>query len=95
MSQDDVDKGFWERSDSFILLANDYCDASPRGKVSASLLYAAARFNSFIVASHADSAEQMESEKAAAIEYFIEQYRKMLEENLNDHIKNFESYRGT
>ncbi len=95
MSQGDDGKGFWDRADSFIQLANDYCDQVPRGKVSASLLYATARFNSFVVASHASSAEEMESEKTAAVEYFVQQYRKMLEENLEDHIQNFEGYRGS
>lgn len=92
MSKKDVDEGFWGRADSFIHLANDYCDLTPRGKVSASLLYAAARFNAFVVASHADSAEEMASEKAAAVEYFVEQFKQMLEENLGDHIDNFERY---
>lgn len=95
MSQEDTDKGFWDRADSFIGLANGYCNETPRGKVSTSLLYAAARFNSFIVASHAESAEQMKTEKEAALDYFVEQYREMLEENLDDQIQNFQSFRGS
>ena len=94
MSQSEVDETFWDRADRFINVANDFCDQIPRGKVSASLLYAAARFNSFVVTASAKSAEEMQNEKNAALEYFVGQYRKMLEENLDDHIQNFEKYMG-
>jgi hypothetical protein len=30
--------------------------------------------------------------KQETLEYFVSEYRKMLEENLDDHIENFESY---
>ncbi len=80
---------FWDRADSFIELANKYCDDVKIGQVSSSLLYAAARFNSFVVASSAKDAEEMIREKDAAIEYFTEQYKKMLSENLDENIRNF------
>jgi hypothetical protein len=62
--------------------------------VSASLLYAASRFNAFIVASNAIDAEEMRRDSERAVDYFTEQFRKMLSENLNDHIENFEKYIG-
>ncbi|MPN53135.1 hypothetical protein SDC9_200799 [bioreactor metagenome] len=34
----------------------------------------------------------MASARQETIEYFIEQYRSMLENNLDDYISNFESY---
>jgi hypothetical protein len=86
---DKIDDKFWDRADSFINLANDYCDEISRGKVSSSLLYAAARFNAFIVAASAESKEELIGDKESAIEYFVEQYRKMLEENLDDSIEKF------
>jgi hypothetical protein len=60
--------------------------------VSASLLYAAARFNSFNVASSARDVEELKQHKEEAIRYFTEQYRKALEENLDDYIDNFSLY---
>ena len=45
-----------------------------------------------MVASHAIDPADLESDKKEAMEYLTEQYRKMLEDNLNDHIKNFEKY---
>ena len=95
MSKKEVDDTFWDRADSFIEKANEFSDQVSAGKVSSSLLYAAARFNSFIVSSSAESAEEMEQDKEAAIEYFVGQFRKMLEENLDDHIENFSAYNET
>ena len=92
MSKHDVDDSFWDRADRFINQANDFCDHAPRDKVSASLLYAAARFNAFVVSATAETMEELQQDKDAALEYFVGQYRKMLEENLDDHIANFNEY---
>ena len=88
----DVDAGFWDRADAHIHLANGQCDSADAGKVSASLLYAASRFNAFIVASNATSAESLSQSRGQTLEYFTQQFRSMLEENLDDHIKNFSNY---
>jgi hypothetical protein len=92
VSENQPDQVFWERADAIIHLANEQCSHAPHGEVSASLLYAAARFNAFIVAANASSAKEMEADKDRAIEYFVGQYKKMLVENLDDQIANFERY---
>lgn len=88
----DVDAGFWSRADAYISLANSHCDTVQAGKVSASLLFAASRFNAFIVASNSSSAESLSEAREEALDYFTEQFRSMLAENLDDHIKNFAKY---
>ena len=88
----DVDAGFWSRADSYIDLANGHCENADAGKVSASLLFAASRFNAFVVASNAASAESLSQSRAEALNYFTEQFRSMLAENLDDHIQNSEKY---
>jgi len=92
MSDNGVPQEFWDRADEVIAVANKQVGGESIGKVSSSLLYAAARFNSFNVANSADSAEDMKADKEEAIEYFTNQYRKMLEENLDDYIENFPDY---
>lgn len=92
MNDDSVPKEFWERADEIIALANDQIKDSTIGKVSSSLLYATARFNSFNVASSAKDVEEMKKDKDEAIKYFTKQYKKMLTENLDDYIENYESY---
>jgi len=93
MSDAGIPPEFWERADQVIALANAQVKGTTIGKVSSSLLYAAARFNSFNVASSADGVDEMKKDKEEAIRYFTEQYKKMLTENLDDYIENFERYR--
>lgn len=92
MSDNGIDAAFWERADAIIHLANEQGTKVPNSNVSASLLYAAARFNAFIVANGATSAETMRKDKDEAIQYFTEEYRKMLSQNLDDYIANFSAY---
>lgn len=56
------------------------------------MMYATARFNSWVSACAWSSAEEMRAAKDETLEYFVNEYRKMLDENLNDYIKNFASY---
>lgn len=89
----DVDDKFYERADSHIYLSNDQLKVEKgRGKVSASMMYATARFNAWVTACGFASADQMAGDREKTIAYFVEQYRLMLEENLDDYISNFASY---
>jgi len=92
MDDEGIPPEFWQRADQVIALANKQVNDSTIGKVSSSLLYAAARFNAFNVASLADDAEEMKKDKEEAIKYFTEQYKNMLIENIDDYIENFERY---
>jgi hypothetical protein len=53
------------------------------------MLYAAARFNSFIVASHAPDVEKFRADKQKAFEFFCSEYHRMLTENLDDYERVF------
>ena len=81
-----------DRGSLRIHLANRQLANASRGKVSASFMYAVARFNSWVSANGFDSGEDMMAAKSETISYFVEQYRSMLEENLTDYIDNFEKY---
>jgi len=89
----DPDDDFFNRADAHIHLSNDQItEGIGSGKVSASMMYATARFNSWITACGWHSADELSKAKEEAIEYFVTEYRKMLDENLEDYIDNFESY---
>jgi hypothetical protein len=60
--------------------------------VGASTMYAATRFNAFIVARATGSSQNMKLEKERALEYFTDQFRKMMAENLDDFAENFEKH---
>ena len=87
------DDKFYERADAHIHLSNDQISEDvTKGKVSASMMYATARFNSWVSACGWNSAEEMAASKEETIEYFVTEYRKMLDENMDDYIKHFQSY---
>jgi hypothetical protein len=51
-----------------------------------------ARFNAFVVTANTETRTELESDKERAIAYFAEQYEKMLRENVDDHLANYEKY---
>lgn len=87
-----VDDKFYDRADAHIHLSNDQVKGVSSGKVSASMMYATARFNAWLAAYGCKNAESMKELRAKNIEYFVGEYRKMLEENLDDYIDNFDDY---
>jgi len=89
------DDEFFSMADAYIALANTQSKDAIQGKVSATFLYAAARFNAFLVATNAESKATFESGTEDSIEYFMSEYRKMLEEHFADYNVNYESYIGT
>ena len=92
----EVDDEFYERADAHINLANDQITGEiGRGKVSASFMYGMARFSTFVFASNCDTKEEFESEKEGGIDYFVDQYRKMLEEHYDDYLENYDKYMGS
>jgi len=95
MSDTDKDKEFYEMADAFIAIANGYTGKVEQGKASATFLYAAARFNTFLVASASGSANEFSSRKEDAIKYFMAEYQKMLEEHFADYTEHFDKYIGS
>ncbi len=85
-------EAFWERADEVITLANQQSETADNDEVNASLLYATARFNAFLVAASADTAEELKAGKETAVAYFTEQYRNQLIEHLDEYIENFDEY---
>lgn len=92
MSHEEGQEAFWERADEVITLANQQSETADNDEVNASLLYATARFNAFLVAASADTAEELKAGKETAVAYFTEQYRNQLIEHLDEYIENFDEY---
>jgi hypothetical protein len=89
----ELDDQFFNRADEHISLSNDQIsDNVGTGKVSASMMYSAARFNAWLSASGWNNAEELRAAKEETVEYFLTEYRKMLEDNLEEYINNFDDY---
>jgi hypothetical protein len=95
MSNNTPGPEFWNRVNVLINLANDQCDSADPGEVGASTMYASARFNAFLVARSTGNPENMKAERERALEYFTDQFRKMMEDNLDDFIANHAKYLGS
>lgn len=85
------DKEFYELADAHIALANTRMGKVKPAKVSATLLFAAARFNAFVISASADSRAQMLLDKESAIAYFLQEYEKNLRENIDEHLARYEN----
>jgi hypothetical protein len=83
--REEIDREFRQVVDRFIHLANEQIETVQREHVSLALLYAAARFNSFIVSTHAPGKEKFRADRKAAFRFFTGEYHRMLEENLDDY----------
>jgi hypothetical protein len=88
-----VDKDFYNRADAHINLSNKQITPEvERGKVSASFMYSVARFNAWVSSCGFNNSDEMRQSKVKMMDYFVTEYRKMLEENLEDYIENFDSH---
>ena len=89
----ETDDEFYDRADAHIHLSNSQVtDEITRGKVSSSFMYSVARYNAWVSACGWHNAAEMKEAKEETIKYFSEEFKKMLEENLDDYIENFETY---
>lgn len=73
---------FKEIADKCIDVGNQYLDDNSIDLVGSSLIYGAARFSSYIVASGSENLEAYKGNRESAIKHFTEQFQQMLEENL-------------
>lgn len=92
MSGQTLSPEFRARADALIGLLNQQAQVAPTGQVSASAMYATARFNAFQVAAGSDNAEDLATQREQAVEYFTAQYRKMFEDHIDECVEHFDRY---
>lgn len=77
----DVPQEFYDVVDEFINLANDLGTTWPRSRVSATLMFAAARYN---VYNWLNRDVDLEQSLEQAVAYYREQYEEMFRENVHE-----------
>lgn len=92
MDDEEVDVIYRQMIDSFIDRANELADQNSQENVGMALLFAASRFNAFVVSQHAEKLEDYEKDMEKARQFFTNQYREMLAENLEDYKKTYQKY---
>jgi TPR repeat protein len=70
---------FLKLVDQFIHLANQLAEGGKGGEVSAAILFAAGRYNAFNFLSGGGT----EQDRAEALEFYVSEYRKALDSNLD------------
>ena len=87
------DNAFFNRADAFIVLANEQMEKGvAAGEVSASFMYSLARYTAWFSASGWTKSQDMADARDETIEFFVKEYRQMLEMNMDDYIQNFDQY---
>ncbi|HDS1679401.1 TPA: DUF3144 domain-containing protein [Pseudomonas putida] len=88
-----TDQAFYDRADAHIDLANQQIDTlADVGKVSASMTFATSRFSAWLSARNFKSGAEMAAAREEILKYFSEQYRMMLEDNVDEYIEQFDRY---
>ena len=86
MSQSDPN--FTARVHAYITLANESSSTAPANGVAGSLSFAAARFNSWLLANKYSSQDEMKAERDTAIAHLTEHYRAQLIANYDEFTAN-------
>lgn len=91
MSSIPRDKAFYELADAHIALCNTHMGKIKPSKVGAAMLFAASRFNAFVIMAASENKAEMLTQKEAAIAYFLNEYETNLRENIDEHLKRYEN----
>lgn len=99
---DDVNNAkFFDYVDQLIQQANALCSAQVgekinpkerRAQVSAAILFAAARFNTWATANTFKDGQEMQEHKDQVIAYLVQQFQSMLADNYDEYCEQFDSY---
>ena len=92
ISDEELDKRYREIVDSFIDQANELTGHNSPENVGMAMLFAASRFNAFVVSQHAKDLGSYQADLPRAREFFSSRYAEMLQENLDDYMKIYQKY---
>ena len=92
LSDEELDAIYKRMIDEFIDQANALAENQSAENVGLALLYAASRFNAYVVSRHADTLEDFERDLPRARKFFTGQYADMLDENLEDYKQLYSKY---
>lgn len=86
-------QSFFDRADQIITLANSQLSpTSHAGQVTASLTFAAARFAVSSASVGFFKSDDFAKEKSQIIQFYSEQYKQMLSDNIDNYVENFDEF---
>lgn len=91
MSNNDQDQLLRKLADSFINIANEHAETHDKNVVNSAFMYAASRFCSYVAASSSRNLQDFQGRKKQGIDFFNAEFSGMLESNMNNYEKVFQS----
>ncbi len=85
MNEEQRDAEYRRIADSIIDKANEHIEGNDPIFVSNALLFGVARFCAFTIAGQAENLQQFNEELQPARDYYLGEFQRMLEENLEDY----------
>lgn len=85
MNQEEQEMSRAEMADKFIELANEFTRTQSKERVSAAIMFAAARYNAFEASS---KSKDLKKDKNNALGWYSQEYKRMLDANFDDLIEN-------
>ncbi len=77
---------------AYVDIANEQAKTVEKRMVGAALLHAAARYNTFVTATVAQTPERMAEVRRDHIEFYVAQFREALEHHYTEQTENFDAY---
>ena len=91
MNNKDQDILLRKLADSFITIANEHAEIQDKNIVNTSFIYAASRFSAYVAASSARNLEDFKGKQEQGVEFFTNEFNRMLKSNMQNYEKNFQS----
>ncbi|MTW00622.1 DUF3144 domain-containing protein [Duganella ginsengisoli] len=89
-----TDEQFMQLVDTFITTANEKAQNMDRNVIGPAMMFAATRFNAYMLAMSTRNVEEFKQQSEPARKYYLEQHEKMMADNFKDFETNFDKYRG-
>lgn len=89
MSKPVDDRMIRQTADKFISLANEQSETMSTDMVGLGFMYGASRYSAFVVANQCGDLDTFNLNKDEALEFYTEQFKRMLSENLEQHQSQF------
>jgi len=85
-----VDPRFYQRADDYIQVANTQMRTVNPQRVSASFLWGAAHYTSWMNVQLSESKAEMEAKRQEAIDFYTDQFRQLLSEQYDRYLQEYE-----
>lgn len=89
-----ADNARWDLIDHILEQANTACDQLTPSEASEALLFAASRFAAFSLAVNSESKEDFKEDAPEMRSLYMDQFRQMLNANIDEFAENFKVYAG-